>query len=483
MTWRALRWPVARSGLVVLAVSALGCARQPPPLPPVPAGRPAVGGQPAEEARRPVPQPAGRSGDPTSGVPAPNLARPADVDPIVGSPTSRDQVIQERVAWWIEYWRTRSRAPFQRGLSRMGSYEDLIAAELARRDLPSSLLYLPLIEANYYPGAVSPVGAAGLWQFMPRTAQWLGLEVNAVLDERFDPVAATPVALDYIVDLKEQFESWFLTLAAYNAGPGRVEAAIRRHGGGRPRTDALFTRIRSRLPSETRDFVPKYLAAVQLASSLSDYGIPDPPKAPPLRFDVVNVEGAASMDVIARASGADEEDVRRLNPHLRVGITPAGASTPVRLPEGRSEGFGERFALIPPRERVTRHIVSAGENPWTIARSYGMSVDELLAANPNVEPRRLQIGASLVIPFADHTAPAAVDRLANLPPDAPAGNDARLSAARQRVGGSHVVVRGDSLWLIARLYGVDLARLRAHNRLGDDVLLQPGDTIWIPAAR
>lgn len=493
---RASAW----NGLAAVLLFGLGCARPPPPPSPLPAGDAPEPSQPAARALVSplLPEVRRNAGMPDELAPLAPLEM-ATFDPILTSPAVREDEIQKRIDWWLEYWRSRSSASFQRGLARMGGYVDFINTELAKRDLPPSLAYLPLIEANYFPRAISHAGAAGLWQFMPHTARWLGLRVDAIVDERFDPFTATPVALDYILDLNEQFGSWFLTLAAYNAGPGRVESAIRRYGGGRGRDDALFARIRERLPSETRDFIPKYLAAVHLASAPSYYGLPNPDLAAPLRFDVANIEGAATIDVIAQVAGVEEEELERLNPHLRAGATPVGGSTAVRLPEGRGLGFAERFALIPPIERVNRHIVSAGETLTHIARAYRISVDQLRAANPGVEPRYLQIGATLAIPAraralpdGSRTAPVA-DAITNEegavtsspspgePPSSPGGRTTVAGgAARDGAETVHVVLPGQSLWLVSRLYEVDLARLRAHNRLVGDALIQPGDTIRIP---
>lgn len=178
-------------------------------------------------------------------------------------------VAEEEVTWWVDRWWTGEQGPVRPGLKRMGRYEDYIDAELAARDLPPSLRYLPLIESGYNPLAVSPMGAAGLWQLMPETARSLGLEVNALVDERFDVYAATQAALDYLVALHDRFQCWSLALAAYNGGPTRIERAIRSHGGERPRNDALFGHIRDWLPSETRDFVPRLLASIRLAGDRS----------------------------------------------------------------------------------------------------------------------------------------------------------------------------------------------------------------------
>ena len=497
----ALRLAVIRGTLAVAAMSAIGCSRQPPrPLVPAPAGRPADVREPVEREPVRAPEPRSEPRDEPELVekaPGSDAVDLIAADPIVTSGQAGDEGIEDRVDWWLNLWQTRSRDAFVRGLSRMGSYEDLVIAELAMRGLPPSLLYLPLIEANYYPVAVSPVGAGGLWQFMPRTARWLGLTVNSLIDQRFDAFAATPVALDYLLDLNEQFQSWFLTLAAYNAGPGRVEQAIRRHGGGHPRDDRLFLRIRDRLPAETRDFIPKFLAAVRMASDPEHHGFLSVLKSSPPAFDTVAVDGPASIDVIADVAGVGLEEVRDLNPHIVLGMTPGGGSTVVRLPAGSAEGFAERFAVIPLRNRVNRHIVSAGETLSHIALDYRISLDELRGANPGVSPRRLQIGSVLIVPGMrrDSGEPAAAvagprtghPPIADDPPEAGSGEDA-LSAATYGAappGGEvvHVVARGESLWLIARLYGVELARLRARNRIGEGALVHPGDSIRIPPAR
>ena len=326
--------------------------------------------------------------------------RPCNAYDEIGSPAARDRLIEEEVARWLENWETEGQEPVRRGLRRMGRYEDYIDAELAARDLPPSLRYLPLIEADYYHLAVSPAGAAGLWQLMPETARWLGLEVNSVVDQRFEAYAATQAALDYLAALHDRFQCWFLALAAYNAGPTRIERAIQRYGEARPRDDALFVHIRDWLPKETGDFIPKFLASVRLAGDLSVIGQAALEKDPPDRFDIVRVAGAASADVLAQAAGITEDEIRTLNPHLRIGLIPAHRSTRLRVPVGAGEAFLARFATIPPRERSTfrEHTVAQGETLVRIARGYGVPLDALRAANLDVEPRRMQIGAVLVIP-------------------------------------------------------------------------------------
>ena len=343
--------------------------------------------------------------------------RSCDAHVEISSRVLDDGAVEEEVARWLKRWRIQGQGAVHRGLKRMGRYEDYIDAELAARHLPPLLRYLPLIESDYNHLAVSPMGAVGLWQLMPETARWLGLEVNGLVDERFDVYAATQVALDYLVALHDRFQCWSLALAAYNGGPTRIERAIRWHGGGRPRNDALFGHIRDWLPKETRDFVPKFLAKVRLAGDLSVIGRAASEKDPPERFDVVRVEGAASADVLAEAAGITEDEIRTLNPHLRIGLVPADRWTRLRVPIGAGDRFLARLATIPVGKRSTlrEHTVAPGETLVRIARRYGVPLDALRTANLDVEPRRMQIGTVLVIPRGGAGAVAGHSRIAAHP--------------------------------------------------------------------
>jgi membrane-bound lytic murein transglycosylase D len=147
-----------------------------------------------------------------------------------------------------------------------------VDSALVAYGFPPSLRYLPLIESGYDPRVTSRSGAAGMWQLMPSTARGLGLVVNPVRDERRDAEKSTEAALRYLDDLQAEFESWFLTLAAYNTGPTRVRRMLRRHAPDAPRTDSLFWALRHRFSPETREFVPKLYGAMFVASRPEAYG-------------------------------------------------------------------------------------------------------------------------------------------------------------------------------------------------------------------
>jgi membrane-bound lytic murein transglycosylase D len=323
------------------------------------------------------------------------------IDPILHTSTALDPGLQARTGFWVSHWTERRPEDFRRYLERMARYQDLVDGELGARDLPNALRYLPIVESGYRSSAVSRVGATGLWQIMSPTARALALTVSPIVDDRRDPVTNTRAALDYLEELYDSFGSWYLALAAYNAGPARVRSVLARHAPDPDISpDLRFLMIRPHLPSETREFVPKLLAAAHLARDAEELGLLPPERSAPLAFDEVVVADATSMDVVAWAAGVDEGEVLALNPQYLRGFTPPGQTRVVRVPPGTGERFRERYAEIPPEDRLTflEHVVSSGETFTHIARRYRVPLAELLAANSRIDPRRLQIGTRVVVP-------------------------------------------------------------------------------------
>jgi membrane-bound lytic murein transglycosylase D len=370
------------------------------------------------------------------------------------------------IAYWLESFQTRESELFRESLARMGRYQRMVEEEVAARRLPPSLAFLPIVESWYSPTAVSWVGAGGLWQFMAPTARGMGLRVNRLMDERRDPYRATPLALDFLDRLYDQFGSWFLALAAYNGGPGRMERVLRWRAPGAERHDGLFLQVRRDLPRETRNFVPRFIAAGIIARNPAAFGFEDVVTEGPLAFDEVEVPDATSLDVVARAAGVDQADVEALNPQLIRGLTPAGVATRVKVPEGTGEAFTLGYALIPPEERVTfvEHVVASGETLTHIARFYGVTVDDLRSANPRIRPRLMQIGQRVVVPKA---------------PSARAGLRARGAAGVEEEPLIYRVQAGDTLSGIALRYGVRVGDLLRWNQLSREGIIRPGDEVRI----
>jgi membrane-bound lytic murein transglycosylase D len=330
-------------------------------------------------------------------------------EPVERRPASEEEPQPERVTWdipievnpavanWLDYYQNRGRKSFEISLSRAGRYERLMREIFREADLPEDLVYLPLIESGFQATAYSRARALGLWQFVPNTARIYDLEISHWVDERLDPIAATYAAADYLGDLQREFGDWYLTFAAYNAGPGRLHQAIRRAGS----RDYWTIASRRALRRETRDYVPKLIAAALIAKQPEQYGIRKRFK-PIATFDIAYVPDATSLDVVAEAARVPLDDILALNLHLIRGVTPPGQRYPVRLPAGTPRIFAENYLEVPPSERVRSvvHVVRRGETLGRIARRYGTRLSAIRAANEDLDPSRLMAGQRLIIPDA-----------------------------------------------------------------------------------
>lgn len=223
----------------------------------------------------------------------------------------------------VDRWAVRlssDKAGSHSALARYAVYRHLIEETLRKYRLPLDLAFVPWVESEWRNDTASVAGADGMWQFMPATGRGYGLEISTYVDERRDPIRATDAAARHMADLFRETGDWHAALAAYNAGLGRA----------RHTSDAFWNRRHS-LPSETRAYVPRILAAAQVGRDPEAWGL-HPRARPPLRFREIPVDGGTSLDVVARRVGAEAAVVRALNPHLVRGITPPGRPWRVRIP-------------------------------------------------------------------------------------------------------------------------------------------------------
>ena len=380
-------------------------------------------------------------------------------------------VVNDPVEKWIDYFETVIPERFGLYLERKGRWERMIRHKLREANMPQDFIYLALIESGMNPFAYSRARAVGIWQFISSTAQRYDLEVSFWIDERRDPEKATESALRYLSDLYEQFDSWYLAAAAYNAGPGRVRRGLRRAEGG-TFWDVADTGI---LRRETRDYVPKLIAASIIGKNPERYGFGHIVEQARDDLVTVTVPDATSFDVLADAASTEEDVIRELNPQFPQRVTPPNRAVTIRIPRDGAAKFGDRYAAVPYDERVTwtYHVVTRGQTLGEIGRRYGVTVVALRAANGNVNPRRLGIGKRLVIPN-----PA---RLASRQAASSSGSseNAGLSTPERNSSSATVVVRrGDSLWLIARRFSVSTRQLMEWNGLSSSTI-HPGDRIEI----
>lgn len=346
-------------------------------------------------------------GGPAAGVDLPAVERVCAGEPPEMAVSSRDVRFDgvfadrppsgdARVEAWVRILKDEHGETFRRYLVRAARYETWIRPELTRHGVPGDFLYLAVIESGVNPAAHSRMGAVGPWQFVRLTAREQGLRVSWSVDERRDPVASSRAAARYLARLRWAFGSWELAAAAYNAGPRRVGRALRRCG-----CDTFWELVETRiLADETRDFVPKLIAAARIGADPLGHGMGTVPRPVPLAYREVRVDPASRLDAVARAAGASPEEVERLNPHLVRGLTPAVAPSLVRIPPSAVDGFRARWSAIPEEERRAGavHVVRRRETLSGIARSYGVSVRALLAANDRLDPRRLRPGQRIRVP-------------------------------------------------------------------------------------
>ncbi len=391
-------------------------------------------------------------------------------------PFSSDRDIHnDRVQFYIKYFQTTGRKVFSRWLSRSERYVPMMKEILKKHGLPEGLVYLAMIESGFNPKAYSRRGACGPWQFMYRTGKKYGLRVDRWVDERRDPIKATIAAAKYLKDLYDMFNSWHLAVAGYNAGEGKIMRAIKRY-----KTEDFWELCKYRyLKTETKDYIPKLIAAALIAENPEKYGFTNIKYQDPLRFDEITVSGPVSLSVIAKCCGVSVDEIRNLNPELRKNFTPPNRNSyTLRIPFGTKELFLERFAKIPPKERVgfVEHRIRRGESLWVIARRYGVSIYDIKAVNRIRNPKRLRPGKVILIPITKEEL-----RLASTKLDPSLLRSYRpRPRPRKRRGFYYRVRRGDSLWTIARRFGISLRKLKRYNRSRIRGVLRPGMRLYIP---
>ena len=285
-------------------------------------------------------------------------------------------------------------------LQRGQPYLFYILSRVEERGFPAELALLPVIESAFDPFARSPVGAAGIWQFMPATAKHVGLRRDWWVDDRRNIIAATEAALDYLSELHLRFNGdWLLALAAYNAGSARVNKAIRlNRSQGKP---VDFWHLP--LPEETRGYVPKLIALQAIISNPEAYNITLPALANTDYFTVVDTGGQLDLQVAARLTGSSIDELQRLNPGLTRSITPPASPHTLLIPKASEQRFRERLARLPEDQRVqsVKYRVRQGDTLSAIAQNSQTTVARLRQIN-QLENTRIIAGKLLIVPMGEH---------------------------------------------------------------------------------
>jgi peptidoglycan lytic transglycosylase D len=371
----------------------------------------------------------------------------------VEKPYDIPMVLNDSVESHLEYFKTRGRDVFQRWLDRSARYIPVMKDIFREKNLPEDLVYVAMIESGFNPYAVSWCKAVGAWQFMPATGKLYGLKIDWWLDERKDPIKSTQAAAEHLKDLHNLFGSWPLALASYNAGAGKVQRAVLR-----TRSDDFWDLKASRfIKPETKNYIPKYMAATIIAKNPEGYGFTVGSREP-FKYDEVTLEESTDLRLIARCAECTYEEIKELNPELKRWVTPPHYDKYVlRIPPGKKDVFLANFAAVPPEQKIKweRHEVKKGETLAGLAKKYNTTAEAIRDVN-GFRKNKLSPGKHILIPV-DMNGTANADYLNP-------GQDVRQQEILYRVR------RGETLVRIARKHNISVEDIREWNKgIGNSV--------------
>ena len=361
--------------------------------------------------------------------------------------------VNKQVQFYLDIFQHRQRKYFQRWLARSGKYLPFIEKKFQQAGLPRDLAYLAMIESGFNPSACSRARAVGLWQFMKGTGRKYGLRINSWVDERRNPEKATMAAIAYLDALYSEFDDWYLAVASYNAGEGKIRQGIKRY-----KTRDFWELAHHKfLRLETKRYVPKLIAAIMIAREPAKYGFTDISYQTPISCDRIAVPAGTDLSAIAAAAGTDVKTIRTLNNELRRRVTPPGSGNyQVKIPRGSRSLVAENLKRLYPVVTTAwkTHIVHRGDTLGRICRLYKLNKTTLLKAN-NLHSTKLRHGRHLRIPYR-------TTRYVLLKKgDSMAARYARAGKNNPLI--LHRLRRGETLSRIAQQYHVPVALIKQWN--------------------
>jgi membrane-bound lytic murein transglycosylase D len=305
--------------------------------------------------------------------------------------------LSDPVLGFVHYFSTPAgRRTLISGLRRSGRYRPLIERIFNEEDVPQELVYLAQAESGFLPRAVSYKKAVGMWQFIAGTGANYDLTRTSAYDERFDPEKATRAAARLLKDLHNRYGDWYLAIAAYNCGAGAVDRAVERTGYA----DYWELLKRHALPRETANYVPIIVAMTIMGKNPKDYGLEDVVPDPAVEYDSIRLSAATNVNLVADATLQPLSVIRDLNPSLLTTVAPAGFEA--HVPKGSAEDARAALETVPANNRQAwrLHHVEAGDTLATIAKSYHLTPERIVAVNAQADT--IEAGDTLLIPAVYH---------------------------------------------------------------------------------
>lgn len=379
--------------------------------------------------------------------------------------------LNSKVEYFLYHFQTSGKPSFSRWLSHSSRYIPMMKDILRREGMPEDLVYVAMIESGFQMHARSWASAVGPWQFMSGTGRRYSLRIDQWIDERKDPVKATTAAALYLKELYGMFKGdWYLAAAGYNAGENKILRAISMYN-----TNDFWELSRgSYLKQETKEYVPKLLAAAIIAKNPARYGFTDIAYLTPIEYDTVTIPSRTNLDLAAKLSGTTYESIKELNPDLRHWCTPPNyPDYQLKIPRGSKQLFEAEYTKIPAERRFTERVLYSRyqarkkDTLKGVARRFGTSAVTLAELNGLNAKSRIA-GKSLLVPVKQ-----TVDF----------SHEGRTPRSAAAVKGSYAkyytVKRGDTLTSLGKRFNVSTKLLSAWNNMKAKVALKPGRRIII----
>jgi membrane-bound lytic murein transglycosylase D len=400
---------------------------------------------------------------------------------------------------WIGYFQGKGRGHMERYLARSARYEKLMKKVLRDNKLPEDLFYIALIESGFSARATSHASAVGYWQFIRGTGKRYGLEINKFVDERRDPEVATQAAADYFKALYSIFGSWYLSMASYNVGEGKVKREVNRLDT----RDFWEIAKKKRLPRETVNYIPKYLAARLIAKDPDKYGFGEIDYLPPIEFDTVKLTEPLNLRIMSEKMSLNYEDFKALNPKFKGEIaTLSNSVLSIRIPVGTTdaaklaaiESKVDKVEFVADAGDTQEYRIRRGDSLHTIARKFRTTVAYLRDLNDIPRKKRLKVGSRISVPdrtsrvskvaYKSQAPATATTSAGDSTPIAASNPPEKTEAAvsmQDGISKFYIVQSGDSLFSIAMKYNTTVDSLKKLNAIRRGRILKVGAKIRLPA--